>query len=142
MKFSFIASALIILLVAGCGKKEETKLTAYNSEAFAYDIGGSWEVNATTRIKGFKQEEENGKYKATLSYDLDIVTPQNDTLKSIISKVSDKIENEKMSDTSLEAQFDLDSTYASGEYKIIFNVKDAATGASAVTFAAFKLSKE
>lgn len=125
-----------------CGKSEDTKLTAYNAEAFAYDIGGSWEVNATTRVKGFVQKEQNGNYTALLSYEIDLVTPANDTIKSLISKTEDKIKNEKMSDVDLETQFDLDSTYSEGTYKVIFNVKDVNSQQTAASSAEFTIENE
>lgn len=125
-----------------CGKSEDTKLTAYNAEAFAYDLGGSWEVNATTRVKGFVQKERNGNYTALLSYEIDLVTPANDTIKSLISNTEDKIKKEKMSDVDLETQFDLDSTYSEGTYKVIFNVKDVNTEQTAKSSAEFVLENE
>jgi len=45
-------------------------------------------------------------------------------------------------DIPLEAQFELDSTYAEGEYKVIFNIKDAATDQTTISMSAFRLSKE
>jgi len=38
-------------------KKEEVKFEAFSPEAFAYDIGNSWEVNATVNVKGFTKNE-------------------------------------------------------------------------------------
>ena len=81
-------------------------------------------------------------FSASLAYDINLITPKNDTLKSLISKVVDKSEKEKMSDTGLEAQFDLDSTYALGQYTIIFKVKDVFSGSTATSTAGFKLSRD
>lgn len=142
MKYFLSAFFLYMLLSAGCGKDEQTKLEAYNAEAFAYDLGESWEVNATTRVKGFFQKEENGTFSALLSYEIDLVTPAGDTIKSMLSRAEDKTKNEKMMDVDIETQFDLDSTYAEGNYKIIFNVKDANTEQTAVSSAEFALENE
>ena len=133
---------ICIFFFVGCGKDEETKLEAYNADAFAYDLGDNWEVNATTRVKGFLQKEENGTFTALLSYDIDLVTAAGDTIKSMISRSEDKIKNEKMSDVDLETQFELDSTYAEGNYKVIFNVKDANTQQTAKSSAEFVLEEE
>ena len=46
----FILLTLTVLLFTACSKKEE-KFEAFSTEAFAYDLDGSWEVNATVRIK-------------------------------------------------------------------------------------------
>lgn len=131
-----------LILFTNCGKKEESKLEAYNAEAFAYDLGDSWEVNATTRVKGFFQKEENGSFTALLSYDIDLVTAAGDTIKSLISRTEDKMKNEKMTDVDLETQFDLDSTYAEGNYRVIFNVKDMNTEQTAQSSAEFILENE
>lgn len=142
MKYFSLAFLIYILIMAGCGGGDKTKLEAYNAEAFAYDLGDSWEVNATTRVKGFFQKEENGTFTALLSYDIDLVTAAGDTIKSLISRTEDKMKNEKMSDVDLETQFDLDSTYAEGNYKVIFIVKDMNTEQTAKSSAEFVLEEE
>lgn len=142
MKYFLSVIFIYILFFAGCGKDEESKLEAYNAEAFAYDLGESWEVNATTRVKGFLQKEEKGTFTALLTYEIDLVTAEGDTIKSMISKTEDKMKNEKMSDVDLETQFELDSTHAEGNYKVIFNVRDANTCQTAKSFAEFVLENE
>ena len=141
MKYSVFVIILIVIS-AGCSKKEKENLSAYNATAFAYDLGNSWEVDATTRVKGFIQKEENNMFKASLAYEINLVTPKNDTIRSLISKVIDKSDKEKMTDTALEAQFDLDSTYVDGEYIIVFSVKDVISGARSSSNAGFKLSRD
>jgi hypothetical protein len=142
MKYFLSTFFMCVLVFAGCGKDDKTKIEAYNAEAFAYDLGESWEVNATTRVKGFFQKEENGTFTALLSYDIDLVTAAGDTIKSLISRTEDKMKNERMSDVDLETQFDLDSTYNEGNYKVIFNVKDMNTGITAKSSAEFVLEEE
>lgn len=142
MKYYLAVFLLYVIIFIGCGKKDDSKLEAYNAEAFAYDLGESWEVNATTRVKGFFQKEDNGTFKALLSYDIDLITADGDTIKSLISRTEDKTKNEKMSDVDLETQFDLDSTYAEGTYKIIFNVKDINTQQTAKSAAEFIIENE
>jgi hypothetical protein len=130
---------LICFVVSGCSKKEEGSFSAYGTEAFAYSLDSGWEVNGITRVKGFKQTEKDNKFFASFYYTIDVITPKNDTLKSVASKMIDKTNDEKMTDTEIETQFDLDSTYKNGEYKIIFNVKDQNTGEKASSSASFKL---
>ena len=142
MKYLLSLFFIGLFLFTSCGKKEESKLEAYNAEAFAYDLGESWEVNSTTRVKGFFQKEENGTFTALLSYDIDLVTATGDTIKSLISRTEDKMKNEKMSDVDLETQFELDSTYIEGNYKVIFNVKDMNTQQTAKSSAEFVLEEE
>lgn len=143
MKYSIIFFVLLAFLFDACSKKKEEKLKAYNATAFAYDLGDkSWELDASARVKGFTQTTEGNMYKASLAYEINLVTPKNDTIKSLISKVVDKSEKESMSDTGLEAQFDLDSTYSYGTYKLLWNIKDVATNDTASTSTNFKLSNE
>jgi len=142
MKYILSLFFISLFLFTNCGRKEESKLEAYNAEAFAYDLGESWEVNSTTRVKGFFQKEENGTFTALLSYDIDLVTAAGDTIKSLISRTEDKMKNEKMTDVDLETQFELDSTYIEGNYKVIFNVKDINTQQIARSSAEFVLEEE
>ncbi len=142
MKYLLVTFILFVILFNACSKKEEVKLTVYNATAFAYDLGNSWEVDATTRVKGFMQKEDKGMFSASLAYEINLITPKKDTIKSLISKVVDKSEKEKMSDTNLEAQFDLDSTYSDGTYKLIWKVKDVFTSDTASSSSNFKLESE
>lgn len=123
---NIILFALTVLLFTFCSKKEE-KFEAFSTEAFAYDLGGSWEVNATVRIKGFNQiiDKETGNYAATISLVVDLVKPDSTVEKGKFSYVHSETGKEKISDVGLEAQFTLDSTYQEGIYKIIFHIKDA-----------------
>ncbi len=141
MKYLLISSLTFLFLLSACSKKDETKLEAYNTEAFAYDTGAQFEVNATTRVKGFEQKEENNKFTASLAYEIHLVKPDGDTVKSMITRVEDKTNDEKMMDVPLEVQFNLDSTYAVGNYKLIFDVKDVNTDQQAFSSADFDLSE-
>jgi hypothetical protein len=136
--------AIIIFMVSivSCESGKPSAFTAFSTEAGVFDIGDSWEINASTRVKGFEQTEKENRFTATIAYDVDLLTPAGDTIKSLISRVEDKEENERMTDIALEAQFELDSTYAEGKYKIIFNIKDVATNNTVETSAEFSLSKE
>lgn len=141
MKALMISTILLLFIISGCSKKEE-KLEVFNAEAFAYDLGDGWEVDATTRVKGFKQTEKDDKYYAKISYIIDLVKPDGETIKSVVSKTEDKENDEIFMDVPVEIQFDLDSTYHDGDYKVIFNIKDAETGKTASASATFKLQKE
>ncbi len=141
MKYLLISSLIFLIVFSSCSKKEETKLEAFSPEAFAYDVGNKFEVNASTRVKGFHQKEENKKFKASLAFDIDIVKPNGDTVKSMITRVEDKINDEKMTDVPLEIQFNLDSTYALGKYKLIFEIKDVNSDGKASSSASFDLSE-
>ncbi len=139
MKYIISISILICLVITACSKKEETKLTAFSQEAFAYDLGNGYEVNASTRVKGFEQKNEGEKYSASISYSVDLITPNNDTTKSMFKKTLDKTDNEKIIDLPLEAQFDLDSTSAKGNYKVLYKIEDKNSGQAITTSINFKV---
>ena len=139
MKYLTILMFVALIIFAGCSKKEDIKLTAFSTEAFAYGMGDSSEVDATTRVKGFQQDQKNGMYSATFSYDIDIVTAKGDTIKSIVTRVVDKSSKEKLSDTQLDTQFDVGPSFVKGKYTLIFRIKDALSGAATFTTATFDL---
>jgi len=138
----FIILFLTAVIFYSCEKEEPKKIETFSTEAFAFDLGDSWEVNATTRVKGFSQTEAENNFSATIAYDIDLVTPAGDTIKALISKVEDKTDNERIIDIPLEVQFELDSTYAAGEYTIIFNVKDVLLGSNTISTASFGIVNE
>lgn len=133
---------LCSFIFISCSKEEDPKLELFSTEAFTFDTGDGWEVNVSTRVKGYTQQDKEGKFKASLSYTLDLVKPAGDTIKALVSKVEDKSEGEIVSDTPIEAQFELDSTYAAGNYKLLVNVKDIVSGKEAASSAQFELRKD
>ena len=120
---NFIKIVFILTLFISCSKKEEVKFEAFSPEAFAYDLGDLWEVNATVNIRGFKKIEVENELSASLNFSVDLIYPQGDTLTNILSD-SKEVREKEINYIQLEAQFELDSTHAEGMYKIIFKVKD------------------
>ena len=134
---SLFVSSLLLLI--SCSK-EETRLESFNPEAFAYDLGGDWEVNAMVNVRGFEQRESSTKlYEASISYSADIITPEGETVKNIYSDKVNISLNEEIMDIPLEVQFDLDSTYSFGKYRIIISIVDNFSGNSVKSSAEFKL---
>jgi hypothetical protein len=140
----YLLSGLIVLLtfVYACKKEEGQKLEASVNQTYAFDIGSAWEVNISTKVKGFMQEENNGKFKMSLSYTIDLVKPGGKTVNGIVSKTEDKIDKEKLPDFILDSQFNLDTTYAPGKYKAIINIRDVITGKTASSTSSFDLAKD
>ena len=140
----YLLSGLIVLLtfVYACKKEESQKLEASVNQAYAFDIGSAWEVNVSTKVKGFMEEENNGKFKMSLSYTIDLVTPGGKTINGIANKTEDKIDKEKLPDFILDSQFNLDTTYVPGKYKVIINIRDVITGKSATATGSFDLTKD
>ena len=63
------------MLTVSCGKKEDVKFEAFSPEAFAYDIGDAWEINATVNVKGFKKEEVDDEFSASFDFNVDLIGP-------------------------------------------------------------------
>jgi hypothetical protein len=138
-KISLIIIGLFVL--AACSKKE-VKFETLSSEAFAYDIGnGIYEVNASIRVKGFTQNEKDGKYSSSISFSVDLQKPDSSIVKSIFKDVHKESDKEPISDVGLEAQFDLDSTYVEGQYKLIYNILDDISHKELTASVNFDISK-
>lgn len=118
---------LFILFIVSCSKKEEVKFEAFSPEAFAYDIGDSWEVNATINVKGFKKVDTGNEYSASLNYYIDLISPAGDTTKNIFSD-SKELQGKEIDDVQLEAQFELEYSSVKGIYKLIFYIVDNNSG--------------
>lgn len=118
-----------IILLTGCGKNE-ANLELFNPEAFAYDLGDSWEVNAMIFVKGFKQiqNDDSKKHEASISFTADLETPDGRIIKNVYSDDVERSEEEEIIDIQLEVQFELDSTYANGKYLINISVEDNFSG--------------
>jgi hypothetical protein len=140
----YLLSGLIVLLIFiyACKKEDIPNLDASINQAYAFDIGSAWEVNISTKVKGFMEEAAKGKYKMSLSYTIDIVTPAGKTINNITSKTEDKIDKEVLSDFILDSQFNLDTTYVPGKYKAIINIRDVITGKTASASGTFDLTKD
>jgi len=74
-----------ILITISCSKNEEVKFEAFSPEAFAYDIGDAWEVNATVNVKGFTKNEVGDDLSAALEYTVDLTGPDSLEMKNIFA---------------------------------------------------------
>ena len=115
--------ALVCIIATSCSKKEEIKFEAFSPEAFAYDIGDVWEVNATVNVRGYEKIERDNQFLVSLSYSVDLIKPDGDSTINIFSD-SKEVKDKELNDVQLEAQFELDDNYTRGIYKIVFNIKD------------------
>ncbi len=126
-KYSFHIVIVLILLIAACSHKEE-KFELFSPEAFAYSMDSGWELNASCRVKGFKQNEEENNFKAKLSFSIDLLTPDGKILPGIGEGLIDQSAKERIIDLPVETQIQLDSTYKAGKYTLTFNVTDDFSG--------------
>lgn len=130
--------SFILLFTFSCSKKEEVKFETFSPEAFAYDIGDVWEVNATVNVKGFEKVEIDDEFSVSLSYIIDLINPAGDSTKNIFSDLKE-LRDREINDVQLEAQFELDDSYVNGLYQIVFNIKDNNSGKTVSARVEFEL---
>jgi hypothetical protein len=142
MKYLLSGFIVLLIFIYACKKEDIPNLEASVNQAYAFDIGSAWEVNISTKVKGFMEQEANDKYKLSLSYTIDITTPAGKTINNVSSRTEDKIDKEVLSDFILDSQFNLDTTYVPGKYKVIINIRDVITGKTTSAAGTFDLSKD
>ena len=142
MKRIVLFLPIAFLMIFSCSKKEE-RFETFGPQAFAYDLDSTWEVNAMINVRGFEQLENSNDpgFATSLSYSVDVITPKGKKLENLYSDNVDFNMQDKLSDTPIEAQFNLDTTYASGKYEAIFNIKDNNSGKTTTGKAVFDLSE-
>jgi len=137
MKY-FVVLISITFLLNGCNK-EEVKFEAFSPESFAFDIGDRWEVNALVNVKGFVQKETDGTFSASVQYSVDMITPNDKTIVNIFGDSKETKQEEEIMDIPLEVQFELDSTYPMGKYKLLVNIRDNFSEKTTEAFVEFDL---
>lgn len=131
---------LLTLIIFACNKKEEEEFEAFSPEAFAYDIGDAWEINATVNVKGFVKREVGDELSASVEFTVDMIGPDSLKITNIFSDSKD-ITSSDLTDIPLEAQFELDYNSPEGLYKITFNVIDLNSGEVTSAQSEFELKK-
>lgn len=142
MKKYLIFYILLIIGLSSCGKQKEKKFEAYSPEAFAYSLPDGWEINATARVKGFEEKQENNSHNVKLSYSVDLITPEGKTEAGIFKDTHEEKNSEEFLDVQLDAQIELNSNYKAGNYKVIFNISDDLSGKKANITKEFELKKD
>ena len=123
-KIKFLTSLLLTIGILACSSKPEPNLELFSAEAFAFDVGDMWEVNATVNAKGFAQFDLENNPKVDLYYKVSLITPAADTIKALFDKNIKMIPKEEVAELPLEAQIELDSSFTAGAYTLLFDVSD------------------
>lgn len=118
----YLLFSLLIVLTFACAKEE--KLELFSPESFAYSLDSGWELNSSVRARGFLQKENNDRYIARLSYNVDLVTPNGDTLFNADYGMIDQENDEEIMDLAIETQMEFDSTFSKGKYILLYRVED------------------
>ena len=125
MKKYYILFVFTCILLVSCGKKEIPKLTTFNPVTYAFKTDDTWDVQASIQVKGFTQKKEKETYLVKMFYTVDLVKPNGNVVKGVIKDTIDEENTEEFIDLPINVQFELDSTYSVGKYKVIYNIKDA-----------------
>jgi len=128
------------IIVISCSKKEEVKFEAFSPEAFAYDIGDAWEINATVNVKGFVKKEVGDELSTSFDFTVDLTTPDSLEIENIFID-SKEVTDSEIIDVQLESQFELDYNSPEGLYRITFNVTDNNSGKVTSAQTEFELKK-
>ena len=122
--------------------KEEKNLELKEINVAAMNMGGNWAVMGTASINGFEQLEENDKYKAKISYYVNLITPAGDTLQEIDYGVVDDEDDEEILIANVEVQVELDSSFVTGNYKMLFYITDDVSGNTAEAEKSFDITPD
>jgi hypothetical protein len=143
MKKILVSFVLLGVILLACSKDEPVNFEAFNPEAFAYDLGDLWEVNATVRARGFMQnkDDETNQFSASIEYVVDLRKPSGEVESNKFKFTYEPVNDEKFIDVGLDAQFELPSTYEEGIYTVMFKITDLNSGKETSTIAEFNLSK-
>lgn len=140
MKIIFNSIIILFMLVSCSKKEEEEKFQAFSPEAFAYDIGDSWEINATVNVKGFVRKEAGDELLASLDISVDLVNPDGAKTQDVFIDTKE-VTSKELVDVQLEAQFELDYNSSDGLYEIIFHITDKYSGEIIEAETKFELKK-
>ena len=144
MKIIIPVCLVLVILLLSCGKDEPVNFEAFNPEAFAFDLGDMWEVNASVRVKGFMQnkDENTNQFSASIQYAVDLKKPNGDIEPDKFKFTFEPVKEEKFMDLGLDdVQFELDSSYEEGIYTVMFRIKDLISGSETSTTVEVELNK-
>ncbi len=136
----YITLVIFLSTLIACNNKPEPKLELSNPEAFAFNIENSWEVNSSVNAKGFLKKELNNGFSSKLFYTVNLITPAQDTIKKIFTDTLASFQKNDFNDVQIEAQMEMDSSFAKGNYKLIFIVNDMYSKQKKYTEVNFSLS--
>lgn len=136
MKKLFVLGLLFISVLLVSCSETKTEFEVVNPAVGVFDLGDSWEVNISFVVKGPELKKEGDNFNSKISFVMDLVKPNGEIIINKTNGLSESNFNESKKDVSVNAQFELDSTFVSGKYKMIINVKDLISNKD------FKIEKE
>lgn len=143
MKSFFVIVISLLIILTACQPEEPLNLEAFSPQAFAYDLGDVWEVNASVRVKGFRQvkSDETNEFSASVAYSVDLTGPDGEFREGIFKFRKDVSNYERILDISLDSQFELGAQYNEGIYTLTYNINDENSDMETNLNLEFELSK-
>lgn len=119
---------ILSLLVLNCSKEEPLNFRIYDLDIYSIPIdeeATQQEIYASAKVEGFETIKEGGNYKFHISIEADLITPDNNIIKSISKLDTVGVQGEKFGKyLNLEVSFILDEKYPHGRYQILLRGKD------------------
>ncbi len=140
-KIKYLALIVLAISLWSCSSKPEANLELFSPQAFAFDIGDAWEVNASVGARGLANIDSENMSGIKLYYNVDLITPEADTIESIFDNTLEE-EDAEVTELTLDAQIELDSSFSSGKYILLFKVTDENTQQNKIIKIPFKIEKE
>ncbi|MBM4176592.1 MAG: hypothetical protein FJ213_10550 [Ignavibacteria bacterium] len=126
MKNSSLIIIFTILTFISCSKEPPKEFRGFDPEIFVMSLGDlGWEAICKIKVEGFAVNEKDDSYSTDLELTVDLITLQNDTLKSAgVSKFNESSNEEFHSYLNLEASFSIDPENGTGNYEVVYYIKD------------------
>lgn len=126
MKRLYLVIILIIITLISCSKEPPKEYRGFDPEIFVMSLGDmGWEAICKIKVEGFATIEKDENYSADLELNIDLITPQKDTLRSSGVSTFNEISKEEFhSYLNLEASFSIDPDYGTGNYQAVYHIKD------------------
>ncbi len=90
-----------------------------------------FQLSSTVKLANFQTEKLDSLLIAHLSYAVHLLTPKGDTLFDVDNGMIDQSNAKKMDTLIIKSKIELDSSFTSGDYSLIFDVQDNVSGRNA-----------
>lgn len=126
MKRLSLVTILIIITLISCSKEPPKEFRGFDPEIFVMSLGDmGWEAICKIKVEGFIVTEKDDEYSVDLELNLDLITPQKDTLKSAgVTSFNESSREEFHSYLNLETSFSIDPSSGAGNYEAVYHIKD------------------
>lgn len=141
MKRVFVTIILVSIILISCSREPPKEFRGFNPEIYVMSLGDmGWEAICKVKVEGFTEIEKDDQYTVNLDLNLDLVTPQKDTLKNFASQTLNETINEKhYYYLILEASGSIDAQHGIGTYEAVYFIRDNITNKTALLIKTFEV---